>query len=76
MKNRKEHTMTIHHCPPRSQGRTRFLLQKLDYKHQAYHLIFSNSPSFEACCHILWEEWWRPENSDEPMPNVKGDVHK
>jgi hypothetical protein len=64
-KVRREDRITIHHVPPKSRGKTKFLLEKPENQHRAYHLLFSNAGSYEECCQILWKDWWKPP-SDEP----------
>jgi len=49
--------LTVHHIPPvRAQVYTR---KRVTRKvHEAYHLIFGPSPTFEACLEILRRDWW------------------
>jgi len=61
-KKKKERKMTIHHVPPRSRGKTQFLLEKPEHEHRAYHLLFGNAASYEECCQILWKDWWKPSS--------------
>ena len=56
----KKHGLTVHHVPPKSHG-ARFTLRKSLEDHTAYHRIFSNAPSLEACIEILKLYWWTPE---------------
>jgi hypothetical protein len=47
----------IHHVPPKHPRR--YILKRVRKKHHdAYHLLFGSSPSFEACVRILKEHWW------------------
>lgn len=50
---------TDHHVPPRSVG-ARFVLRKKWRQHAAYHALFGNAPTLEACVEILRKQWWTP----------------
>lgn len=58
----KRRTMTNHHVPPKSVG-ARFILKKTMEEHRAYHTLFGNAASLEACIHILLHYWWTPQDS-------------
>jgi len=62
--NKKYRGMTKHHVPPRSRG-AKFVIRVLGHRHSAYHLLFGNARSLEACIEILEREWWTDGSQSE-----------
>lgn len=59
--------LTRHHVPPRSHG-AKFTLKKSWEEHRAYHMVFGNAPTLEACVEILKKYWWTPQVVEEDSP--------
>ena len=59
---------TKHHVPPRSHG-ARFTLKKSWEEHRAYHIVFGNAPTLEACIEILRQFWWTPQEASQVADN-------
>jgi hypothetical protein len=58
--NREE---TMHHVPPTSTCRDfskQFVKRLRRSKHEAYHTLFANLPTFEACVEEL-RKYWTPD---------------
>lgn len=63
--------LTTHHVPPRSHG-AQFTLRKTEKAHRAYHTLFRDAPSLEACIEILRTQWWTPPRTPGAAPGHHG----